>query len=88
MITLVCLFTKKNHGSNNINMHGGNAPHEQVVGSIDRYPIIEPWPNVINGHCRYLIWRYLPYTRPILQGYGSGDMPPISMAVCGTVPPL
>ena len=23
-----------------------------------------------------IYWRYLPYTRPIVQGYGSGDIPP------------
>ena len=29
----------------------------------------------INGNPRILNWRYLPYIRPIIQGYISGDIP-------------
>ena len=29
----------------------------------------------IIGHCRILNWRYLPYRRPIVQAYVSGNLP-------------
>ena len=33
--------------------------------------------NMINGHFRYLNWRYLPYIRPMIQGYVRGYTPKI-----------
>ena len=33
-----------------------------------------------------LNWRYVPYTKP--KAYGSGDIPPSSMALHGTVAPF
>ena len=49
------------HGSRIWSYLAGNNTH--VTGSI-------------NANSRILKWRYLPYIRPIFEGYGSGDIPP------------
>ena len=57
-------------------VNDGECFHDECHGFTMETWHFPPIHWLIYGNSR----RYLPYIRPIFQGYGSGDIPPISMA--------
>ena len=70
-----------------LSLHSRYRKAASFANQLQHTHLIGEFHTHLNGHFRNLNWRFLPYIRPIFQGYVRGYTPKICL-IYGTVAPF